>query len=52
MPLLGSSFTLWLLIIALSFIAWWRKRRKVAALQRVWDEEEAARLQEPTNWIH
>ena len=41
-PLLGSSFTLWLLIVALAFVAWWRKRRRVAALKRVWDEEEGA----------
>jgi hypothetical protein len=51
-PLLGSSFTLWLLIIVLAFIAWGRKRRKVAALQQVWDEEEAERLEEPPPWIH
>ena len=46
-PLLGSSFALWLLIVALAFVAWWRKRRKVAALRRAWDEEEAETLQGP-----
>ena len=54
-PILGSSFTLWLLIILLSFLAWWRKRRKVAALQRTWDEEEAAVAtgpEEPPPLIH
>lgn len=42
-PILGSSLTLWVLIVLLAFVAWWRKRRKVAALKRAWDEEEAAR---------
>jgi hypothetical protein len=51
-PLLGSSFTLWLLIILLAFAAWWRKRRRVAALQRAWDEEEADRLSGPPPLIH
>ncbi len=39
-PLLGSSFTLWLLIVALAALAWWRKRRRLAALERRWREEE------------
>ena len=46
-PLLGSSFTLWLLIVLLAALAWWRKRRRVAALQRIWEAEEVARLEEP-----
>ncbi len=54
MPLLGSSFTLWLLIVLLAGIAWWRKRRKVAALRRAWeeDEEEAVRSSAPPPLIH
>ena len=51
-PLLGSSFMLWLLIVALAFVAWWRKRRKVAALKRAWDEEEAEQLSGPPPLIH
>ena len=54
-PILGSSFTLWLLIVALAFVAWWRKKRRVAALRRAWDEEEAAAaqtLREPPDLIH
>lgn len=47
MPILGSSFTLWLFIILLAFIAWWRKLRRIAALKRTWDEEEAALPPEP-----
>ena len=46
-PLLGSSFTLWLVIILLAGTAWWRKRRRVAALRRDWEEEEAERLRPP-----
>ena len=42
-PILGSSFTLWLFIVLLAFVAWWRKRRKVAALRRAWEAEEAER---------
>ena len=52
MPLLGSSFTLWLLIIVLAGLAWLRKRRKVAALRQVWEEEEAERLAGPPPQIH
>lgn len=51
-PLLGSSFTLWLLIVALAFVAWWRKRRKVAALRRAWDKEEAEALDGSPPLIH
>lgn len=52
MPILGSSFTLWLLIVLLAFVAWWRKRRRVAALKRAWDEEEAEQQLEPPALIH
>ncbi len=51
-PLLGSSFTLWLLIVLLAFVAWWRKRRRVAALRRAWDEEETERPPGPPPQIH
>ena len=51
-PLLGSSFTLWLLIVVLAFVAWWRKRRRVAALKRAWDEEEAEMLDGSPPLIH
>jgi hypothetical protein len=49
-PLLGSSFTLWVMIVLLAFVAWWPKRRRVAALQRAWEEEE--RFLEPPPQIH
>lgn len=39
-PILGSSFALWLMVLALAAVAYWRKRRRVAALERAWEEEE------------
>jgi hypothetical protein len=51
-PLVGSSFTLWMLIVLLAFVAWWRKQRHIAALRLAWDEEEAERLLEPPPRIH
>ena len=42
-PVLGSSFALWGLITLLFLLAAWVKRRRTAAIERRWEEEERDR---------
>jgi hypothetical protein len=39
MPILTASGTLWLVVMFVAFLAWWRKRSRIAQLREVWERE-------------
>ena len=39
LPILTASGTLWLAVLLVAFLAWWRKRSRIALLREAWERE-------------
>jgi hypothetical protein len=39
LPILTASGTLWLVVLLIAFLAWWRKRSRIARLRETWEHE-------------